>query len=277
MEFRAFLIAAALVAGSVVGIGILPGASPARAADLPTTKAPPAPPPPQAFSWTGFYFGVNGGLSASDTSLRPVLGGAFLTSPALPLFEAVYPSRASNDQTGFVGGAQIGYNWQVSNFVFGLEADIDYQQNHQGVTSISPIAPPAATPNVIKTFGMTDGWFGTLRPRVGVAIDRALVYATGGLAFGQETSRVFITDSTAAPSTWSGSSSATRVGWALGAGLEYAVTQNWSVKGEYLHVDLGSHNYALASAATNASQSFTMSATENNRFDVVRAGVNYRF
>jgi outer membrane immunogenic protein len=248
----------------------------AYAADLPARTYAPVLPPPPAFTWTGFYVGVNAGASWSGSSVTPVLSGAFLSDPYSSEYRSLYGTKASNNSTGFTGGGQIGYNWQVANFVFGLEGDINYQNNDADVRQTAVAASPLSG-TINKTFHPTDGWFATIRPRFGIAFGQALVYATGGLAVGDERSKITITDNTNNPYTWSGSSDDTRTGWVVGGGLEYALNQNWTIKGEYLYVDLGTRNFALANAASNSIQAYTMGVSEKDRFSVARLGVNYKF
>jgi outer membrane immunogenic protein len=176
----------------------------ALAADLsvaPLYKAPPAV-VTQAYNWTGFYLGANGGggwgHSYWDTSADRI-----------------------GTSGGLVGGT-VGYNWQVGSAVFGLEGDIDWA-NLKG-TSASTLCPAGCT--------TSDGWLGTVRGRLGYAFGGVLPYVTGGLAVG---------DIRAATPGFAGATS-TNAGWTAGGGLEFALPGNWSAKAEYLHVDLGSFN-----------------------------------
>ena len=182
-------------------LGALTAAQGAAAADLslaPLYKAPPAE-VTQAYNWTGFYFGVNGGggwghsfWSANGTSLG--LSG------------------------GQVGGT-VGYNQQLGKVVFGVEGDIDWS-NFDGSGAA------AGCPGGCST---SDSWLSTARGRVGYAFGRFMPYVTGGLAVGDIRA--------AAPGI--GSGAATNAGWTLGGGLEVALPGNWTAKAEYLHVDLG--------------------------------------
>jgi outer membrane immunogenic protein len=153
-----------------------------------------------------------------------------------------------NTSGGLVGGT-LGYNWQAGQAVFGLEGDIDWA-NINGTTN-------TACPLGCKT---TDSWLSTVRGRLGYAADRFMPYVTGGAAFGNIKATT--------PGFPGGSD--TRAGWTVGAGLEFAVAQNWTVKAEYLYVDLGKFNCGLScSVFTTDNVSFTT--------NIVRAGVNYRF
>src|SRR3712207_1708627 len=149
------------------------GLSAASASDLPM-RAPPAPiiAAVPVFTWTGFYAGVNAGWGWRDDNRQSViLGGAV---PGTLNFD-------NNNDGGFTGGGQIGYNYQIGSFVIGLETDIQWADTDQ---SVDVAFVPAGTPGtfVPGTFdnNLSD-WFGTVRARAGVAFDRVLIYATGGL------------------------------------------------------------------------------------------------
>ena len=225
------------------------------------TKAPVYVEP--VFDWTGFYVGGNVGYSwgrSSDTStLTNAAGTVLLTT-----------SDKSN-LDGVVGGGQIGYNWQMQNWLFGFEADIQGTgEKGSRAFTYAPVgffaAVPAPTPFVLE---QKIEWFGTVRGRVGVlATPKVLLYATGGLAYGEVQSNETIG---VTPVTFSNSD--TRVGWTVGAGIEGAIGGNWTAKLEYLYVDLGTvNNTFTVSPSTNLS-SYSSHITDN----ILRAGVNYKF
>jgi outer membrane immunogenic protein len=236
-----FTSSSALLALLVLGV-------PAMSADLPArmpVKAPPILEP--IFTWTGFYGGINGGYSfgSAKTTARPAAGvQTFNTKP-----------------DGALAGAQIGYNWQAGNIVYGLEGDGQWTDEHDRLTCV---APTCGVTNAIVRNGLP--WFGTARARLGVASDRWLVYATGGAAFGE--TRIDAAQST----IYSLADTDTRLGWTAGAGIEYAFVNNWSVKFEYLYVDLNRHN-AVATGPGVAPVPFTTRWQDN----IVRVGLNYRF
>jgi outer membrane immunogenic protein len=176
----------------------------AVAADLslaPLYKAPPAE-VTQAYNWTGFYFGANGGGGWGHSSWSNNATGIGLTG-------------------GQVGGT-VGYNRQFGNIVFGLEGDIDW-------SGLNGTNTTAGCPGGCST---SDTWLSTARGRIGYSFDRVMPYVTGGLAVG---------DIRAATPGLAGGS-ATNAGWTLGGGLEVALPGNWTAKAEYLRVDLGSFN-----------------------------------
>lgn len=228
-----------LVAGALV----LAGGEAALAADV---LPPPPPLPPTSYfptmapiNWGGFYVGVNGGYGFGTSNWTAAAGsvGSFNTS-------------------GFLIGGTVGLNLQAGAFLFGVEADEDWTNVHG---SSSNAYCSAVTANA--TCETKSDWLGTGRLRIGYVFDRVLVYGTGGVAFGN------IQAGYNPPATFD---SSTNVGWTAGAGVEFALAQNWTAKVEYLYVDLGN-----VSCAINCGPAvpFTVPLTEN----IVRAGVNFKF
>jgi outer membrane immunogenic protein len=214
---------------ALVSVAALTGT--AAAADLsrpmpqPYYKAPVVAP---AFSWTGFYIGLNG-------------GGGFGRS--------AWDSTGSFNTSGGLVGGTIGYNYQIGQAGIGLEGDVDWANINGTTNNLCGLG--------CKT---KDSWLSTVRGRLGYAADRFMPYITGGAAFG---------DIKASTPGFAGAST-TNAGWTIGAGLEFAVAQNWSLKAEYLYVDLGKLNCGIScGAAVTDNVSFTT--------NLVRAGVNYHF
>ena len=141
--------------------------------------------------------------------------------------------------SGFEGGVQAGYNWQTGPWVFGVEGDI------QATGAEDTFAP----------WKFSNPWFGTVRGRGGYAFNNIFFYGTAGLAFGELRGQSFFGQT----------ESHTNVGWTVGVGAEFGLTQNWSAKIEYLYVDLDNSNFVV----TGASNGY--------RFGTLRAGVNYHF
>jgi outer membrane immunogenic protein len=243
-------------------------ATAALAADLPVkapvyTKAPVYVEP--VFDWTGFYVGGNLGYSwgqSRDTSTLTDAAGIVLLTTS---------DKSSLD--GIVGGGQIGYNWQMRNWVFGLEADI---QGTGEKGSRAFVFDPGLNLNIQGrrltpipfTLEQKIDWFGTVRGRIGVlAAPKVLLYVTGGLAYGEVDSNetVFVT-----PVTFS--SSNTHVGYTLGAGIEGVISGNWTARLEYLYVDLGTVNGSFTLPTTNIS-SYSSRITDN----ILRVGIDYKF
>src|SRR5690349_7400044 len=256
MQMRTVLAA---VLANLATLGI------ASAADLrPITKAPPIAPLPVAFNWTGFYIGVNVGGSWGHQDVT-------FDSPA-----AIITNR--DHINGVIGGGQIGYNWQGpgSPWVFGIEADIQGSGQKKSNSFDTPntlfcgIACFVVPGNSIAYEDKLE-WFGTVRGRIVYAIgDRGtwLPYITGGLAYGE--TKIDGSGTLAGGTTVAFSLSDTRVGWTVGAGIEWAFADRWSAKLEYLFMDLGSDpSIALSPTTTITTGRMTDS--------IARVGVNLRF
>ena len=274
----------------------------AVAADLPSRAPPPVfLPPPPIFTWTGLYVGINAGYTWSNNNRvdtdtadlfgNPALGGgpAFGVASAA-LADGSVPAKID----GFIGGGQIGYNYQFANsFVVGLEADIQGIAASNGSTlefSQATVAGVPANPIDQNLFSRRRlDYLGTVRGRLGFTITPTfLVYGTGGLAYGQTRSSTSITQIVESapdlPNHYSsfGSFSNTRVGWTAGGGVEWLFAPNWSVKAEYLFYDLGSVTYGLSPLQNfnSGGTLFTSGApVSRTRFtgNIVRAGLNYHF
>ena len=268
---------------TIVGtVAILAISGAAHAADYqrPVFKAPPPPPAP-VMHWTGFYAGLNGGYSFGQARSTAFSGTAG---------EVEISKRVD----GWLGGVQAGYNWQTSsNWLLGVEADfqITGERAGLGVSGGSTRTTVLGGDfNLVSTLAAANSysmpWFGTFRGRLGYVIDpQVLLYATGGLAVADvkyETQN-YLTGQLFGPGatgtipegpavTVAGtafSAKQTRVGFAVGAGVEYKLTQNWSGKLEYLYVDLGRSTYFSGIAGTQTEVRF--------RDHIARAGINYAF
>jgi outer membrane immunogenic protein len=249
-------------------------AGPALASDLPTTKGPAPPPPPPVFSWTGFFGGLNAGYGWIDDHGSPlcvnssgVPDGAGCDTNNVPGAQ-VHPS-------GFIGGGQIGYNWQLSPlWVVGVEADCQGADISDSINIAGPFPQTGGGSSGAANFVASErmDWFGTVRPRVGVVWNQALIYATGGLAYGH----ISVSDNTIFPGlTYPASDSATRFGWTLGGGVEYAIDTHWSVKVEGLYYDLGS--VSILGGPEPAGTGYLGGKTFDTNGGIVRAGLNYKF
>jgi outer membrane immunogenic protein len=283
-----------------VGAIALTGSA-ALAADLPSRAPPPVYlPPPPIFSWTGLYVGINAGgtwsssntvdTDTSDVFGNPGLGGGTASGiVSAALATASVPVSTS----GFIGGGQIGYNYQFANsFVVGLEADIQGVAASNGTTSVFSQAPIPGFPGISDDQTLLSSrrldYLGTVRGRLGFTITPTLlVYGTGGLAYGgvdasTSINQAFTNQTAVNPFSSFGSLSTSRVGWTAGGGLEWLFAPNWSVKAEYLYYDLGSASFSLSplQSFNAAGTSFTIGApVSSTRFrgNIVRAGLNYHF
>jgi outer membrane immunogenic protein len=268
------------------------------AADMPV-KAPPRA-APAAFSWSGCYIGANGGWIESREKYRLAPGGNYsnaaggLAPPNAAGTGLLAGDRATashaylGEDSGGTFGGQVGCNRQVGAWVFGGEADLNWSDISN---SVRVAYGPVPSENPLFTISpQTDivtsklEWFSTIRARVGYAFDRFMVFGTAGLVVGnvKSTTNVSFTTSGTSPvysgASHIGSNSETRAGLTAGGGVEWAVINNWSVKAEYLFLDLGRHSYssALVTPAT-ALPGYTWTTAQTMREHVVRVGLNYRF
>jgi outer membrane immunogenic protein len=243
----------------------------AAAADLPNTKEAPAftPPPPPVFSWTGFYAGINGGYEWDKAHFGIDPTGGWLDIPGLAS-NVVTSTTDSLYPHGFLGGGQIGWNYQFSQIVAGLEGDFDYVDANSSFYG----GPIPGTSIVSFSQEARDRWLSTVRGRLGYLIaPQVLIYGTGGLAIAEWDVNMHMT-SDGVDAIFSDSS--TRVGWTAGGGVEVAFGHNWSAKVEYLHAQFSSASGTSIFPPPNAP-----GATQDHRVtletDAVRAGIDYHF
>jgi len=267
-----------------IGIALLASGivTSALGADLPTkvyTKAPP--PVVEVYNWTGFYIGGNIGDSWGRSSDYSTLSNGAGT--------VLFANASGVNLDGIVGGGQVGYNWQVQNWVVGVEADIQGTDEKGSRTFTCPIGvcSPAANPFAAVAFVASAPisvlamdqkieWFGTVRARGGILVaPRVLLYGTGGFAYGDVRTSETLNNIATAQAF---STTDTRFGWTVGAGVEGAIGGNWTARLEYLYVDLGrtSASYLTTLPAFGGgfiTSNFSSRITDN----ILRVGVNYRF
>jgi outer membrane immunogenic protein len=277
-----------LVLGSIAGL-IIAVTVPANAADMPL-KAPPQPVTAD-YNWAGFYVGVSGGYGWSqggDIGLASVGIPAPASLPVIATGAAsAIPTGLGTQANGFIGGAEIGYNYQWHQWVWGIEADLSGANIRgsaaQNATSIiTTIVSFPANGSAVGEQKLD--LFGTVRGRLGlVAADRLLIFATGGLAYGHAESNTSTGDIpdqvTIGPAL--GSASRMLAGWTVGGGFEWAFAPRWSFKTEYLYYDLGSLNYALSpnvvtSCCTAVEGSVNTAASAMFRGSIARVGIDYK-
>ncbi len=248
----------------------------ASAADLPAAplyKAPPVMAP--VFTWTGFYIGVSAGghwdTDRITASANPVGFVPFLIN--VPILNNALAT--SLNPKGFIGGGQIGYNWQTGNFVLGLEADASGMSGTaQRTLTGAPLTAAGLALGDFATDSVKATFLGTVRGRVGVTFDRVLLYATGGAAWGTiQTTDTFGAFSGTVVSTISNTTN--RFGWTVGGGVEFAIANNWSFKAEYLYVDLG--NFTQTIPAITGAPNTTIAVNHAYTENIARVGLNYRF
>jgi len=209
-----------------VAILALVAANAAQAADLGVPAKGPMAAPLPAWNWSGFYAGLNAGY-ARGTTVWNDLDATFTLGGTL-LNESI---------NGFIGGGQIGYNWQFRHAVVGVETDFNYLSLKQ-TTGFFDNVPGSG----FAKFALTDAvrWLGTVRGRAGLALDNVLIYLTAGLAYGRTEHTVTVVGvPPPVTPTVAHDFSGTKVGAVAGVGTEYALDPRWPVKAEALYVDLG--------------------------------------
>lgn len=292
---KLILSSAALVA--LVGSAI--------AADLPSQKASPA--VASAPLWNGFYVGLNaGGTFGNNSAVNATTWNTNGPSNAAVMVSALLTGSGSgtSGNAGFIGGGQIGYNWQARygsyNFVTGVEVDIQGIADSSGNANRWSAANTDYLGQPVSLLSNQKGnanlsYIGTVRGRLGlILMPTLLVYGTGGLAYGGVNTNVQNTQfwiTTGGPNAGSNSVitgnspySSTQVGWIAGGGLEWMFLSNWSVKAEYLYYDLGkvagtavNNYYGLGSFSGNNGMQSVTNYTGRVSGNIIRAGVNYHF
>ena len=217
---------------AVVGAALSCAAVSALAADLPPRPAPAQAVYAPVFSWTGFYVGANAGY-----------GWGQLNDPT---------GTSTEKLNGAIVGGQVGYNYQMGNFVLGFEGD--------GQASWMNKTVSGTVGGIALTVKDELPWFATLRARAGFAFDRHLLYVTGGAAWVN-----IKTSATALGTTISANDTATA--WTVGGGWEWMFVDRWSAKAEYLYVDTGNTTITL----------FGVPLSGSGHAHIARLGVNYHF
>ncbi len=261
---RSFALTATIVASFGAFAFAGPEAIQSSGKEMKTMVAPPA---TCDYSWTGFYIGVRAGYGwSSDTDFH-------IEGEPTDLFH-IDSGHQGLDPDGFVGGGEVGFNWQLGKwFVLGAEADFsgstmdDDSTRLQFVVEDGDDFPLHASQDI--------NWFGTVRGRIGfVPWCRLMIYGTGGFAYADvdESSSL---DFGPGASVFHGSRSDTETGWTAGGGLEYAFARHWTVKAEYLYIDVGDQH---ATGFPNpANPPFTTRNTWDTQFHTVTAGLNFKF
>lgn len=235
--------------GVFTALALLGLSSAAQAADLPNT-VPAAIPAPTYYNWSGFYIGAQvGGAVAGDNNISqfnpPGLGGLAI-------------GNRNADLSGVLGGVHAGYNVQVQNWVFGVEADFEGSDVGSGLPTLQ----------TGDRAGSSLNWLGSVRGRLGYALDQLLVYGTGGLAYGEFDNRS-VNRVTGIGQTFTG----TRLGWTAGAGIEYAFQPNWTARLEYRYTELDSAGFNPTVGTSVVGSSFR----DDPSFHAVRVGISYKF
>ena len=246
-----------------VGAVALTGSA-AFAADLPYRAPPPVYlPPPPIFTWTGIYIGGQIGYAWGS--------GNNNFDGFDPFRLALINTSVGGTPNGVIGGAHVGYNWQVNQWVFGLEGTVNGTSLSNTAVAVFPVAFGGSTLTAHSTADIQ----GSIRGRLGVAWDRALIYATGGVAFGGFNTNFSIA-APAVPFFATSSFSNTRVGWTVGGGIEYAITNNWSIRAEYRYTNFGNIRDGLFAGTFPVAGSFVNERRQLNQ-NQVQVGFSYKF
>lgn len=231
-------------------------------------------------SWTGAYVGVTAGYGwgESNSTISPI------DTVFIPFFQSQgsIPTSINHRFNGFIGGGEVGYNWQFGSWVTGLEADFSYSGLRGDVTSYAPQI--GANPETLTSQGTELAWFGTARARMGyLASPDTLLFATGGLAYGRVKVSTGLVPEPTLPCATSvicsaGSASETRVGWTVGGGVESRFAPNWTVKVEYLYFDLGKISDTALGLSSNPFWRGLpiMGVSSDITGNIVRVGLNYQ-
>jgi outer membrane immunogenic protein len=247
--------------------------------------------------WSGFYAGINVGYGWNDRSADftgddptgPGGGNSILNFMATGNHvDGSYGRHPyALDPRGFVGGGQIGYNWQFSrSWIGGLELDLQGSEVEGDTFTTQTLMGV----DVRLSAEQSVKWFGTARARMGYLFTpRTLVFGTAGLAYGRTEAQadfgsnglISAVGSTVLSNCWSnacmaGSKAGTSVGWTAGAGIEWAMTNTITFKAEYLHVDLGSETVRMVAQSPATGDAF-MDAKFKHAFDIARVGLNVQF
>ncbi len=246
---------------------ILVGA--AMAADMPMKAAAAAP----VFHWTGCYVGINGGGAASGSDFTSrVDPGTHLVDPADLATVNAFGTGSAND-LGFIGGGQVGCNFQTGAFVAGIEGDWDYFGSKP--TFNNPNGTLTTGDTVSITQSLKTSSLATIRPRLGIVSDRTLIYVTGGAAFAKVSYTQNYAD-TLNNAVGTATGSTTLVGWTVGAGWEWAWTDHVTVKTEYLFARFPTTN-ALGGILDTAGGANVLHGSSDLTIQTARLGLNYRF
>jgi outer membrane immunogenic protein len=279
--------------------------SAAQAADLPVKAPVYKAPVVVARTWTGFYIGGNVGYGWSDRTVGYTANDPASTPPIIGTAGFVGETPFATHKfspDGVVGGLQLGYNWQFEHrWVAGLEADFNgsgIKGSGTGTSFLQNIPGAVFTNNTLSSDKLD--WFGTVRARLGfLATDDLLLYGTGGFAYGRvkQSDSFTVTGPAAGPilavalggfsflcnanqTCFAGATSRNETGWTAGGGAEWRFLPNWSLKAEYLYLNLGSHSVnsvaGLIAIPATAPASYRASFGTSD-YHTVRLGLNWHF
>jgi len=264
---RTFLILRIPMKLKLAAIALLSSTAISAAADLPArpyTKAPVVSP---VYNWTGFYIGVHGGYGWGNSESLNVNG-----TPPFPA-----GSVSSTDVDGWLGGGQLGFNYQFNpNWLIGIEGDVSGGDIKGNLSGFSTVA--GCTTTRFQSSNLELNWLATITGRLGYIAGPALLYVKGGAAFGDfkaSSTTVNPAAGNALIATVSGGE--TRTGWTVGAGAEWAFANNWSAKAEYNYVDFGTDSVTRDATYFVGAGPNPLLRDASTHLHLVKVGLNYRF
>jgi outer membrane immunogenic protein len=251
-----------------VGLALFTLSAAANAADMPLKAPQPLP----IYNWTGCYIGgsVGGAWQSYNTNVTFVDGGSGVGAAVAA---GALPTSFNYNASSWIGGGQLGCNYQSSNWVYGIETDISGMSLNGGQTLATNVPPffPLTTSTTQDTH-----WIGTTRGRLGWTWGNVLVYGTGGAAYANTSYSYTQANPPPGPVQIAVSDSATQFGWTAGGGIEVGFGR-WSLKGEYLFYDLGTHTLNAPCGTCTGLQPTVFFVHYRDTGNIARVGLNYRF
>lgn len=264
--------------GALLAAAVIFSPNFAKSSDLLDGLNDPAPTQGVTVNWSGFYVGVHGGWAYGDWSGTPTWDQGY--GPySYPNGDSLFPSQEIEGDN-WLAGLTVGANKQIDRIVLGIEADVSWGDFGGDGTF--------ATRSAMAGKGGTE-WdveqelenLGTIRGRLGYDFGKIMVYGTGGVAFAQTSANTSAYDIASDGSRTVHMSSASvdenHIGWVAGIGAEWAFANNWSLKAEWLHIDLGEADYRFKGASTGGVPHTSDNFNSALEMDIIRAGLNYRF
>ena len=221
-----------------------------------------------AFDWSGLHVGFSGGYAFDGHDASYAYNGV------APEEVAILPSGASLSSNGGIIGGNIGYDAQMHGVVVGFEADLSWTNFGDKATRVFTGDSGIGIPPITFATSYQLDWFSTVRGRIGLPFGGLLIYGTGGLAFADVSMNTTVSVGDPPMGALSGANGETKVGWTLGGGAEYAVTDHVTIKAEALYFDLGSISM---NAASSEFADVTIDVDQKVAGTIARAGISYKF
>jgi len=256
-------------------LAVVAAAGSALAADMPMPNMPMKAAPAPVYNWTGCYVGLNGGGGAIGNNFHTTVDPSASYLGGADAAEVSGDGTGSHNNSNFLGGGQVGCNYQMGTFVAGIEADFDYFHGTSSFFNDTNSLPTLGFPFVIGQQA-TANYLATVRPRFGIAADRNFAYLTGGVAFTREDYTETYIDGNAPPSAGTATASKSLTGWVVGGGWEYALTDHWLVRAEYLWAAFPTVN-ATGTIVAPGTGSNVLHGSSDLVVQAIRAAVNFKF